>query len=510
MPESTLVPELVRRQRARLRALAGDAALVETEGGATVEVDRLSLLLSAVAPIPGGSGGGGFGGRVVCEAGDTPERRAARRRAHEAEHGPIGHSERGLKVVVTDKRSGATAARTADRPAPPEPPPNPLYGYVPPDGGYRLGDVVPDDERVVTPPLGYVSPWNRSGSAGRAGSGPRLRTSGAEYARAFRNYLRTGQDDRDGTLRAALGEGVGTDGGFLVPEGFRVRLVERMKAFGGLARVAEEITTKTGNNLPWAVIDDTGNEGGIVSEGGAFSLGSDFVFGSRNLTAYRYAAGGGAQTPVRVPWELLQDAALPIESLVARLLGERLGRVEARHFARGGAVGAPEGLLYNVTGHAIAGLVPTYDELVDLTHAVDPAYREAQNCGWIMNDNSLREVKKIKDLDGDPIFRPGLTWTNEAERPTPEQLRLMQSPMLLGYPVTIDQSFPNIAVGTTPWCAFGDFRQAYVVRRVREVFVVVNPWTRASNGQVEYSAFSRADGAVQDPDAYAVLLGPAA
>ena len=36
-------------------------------------------------------------------------------------------------------------------------------------------------------------------------------------------------------LRNAQGEGAGSTGGFLVPPGFRQKLVDRLKAYGGVA-----------------------------------------------------------------------------------------------------------------------------------------------------------------------------------------------------------------------------------------------------------------------------------
>src|SRR5690554_6530137 len=64
---------------------------------------------------------------------------------------------------------------------------------------------------------------------------------------AFEAYLRTGRPNADLTLVSnAQGEGQGPEGGYLVPDGFRQKLVDRMKAFGGIANVVETITTGDG------------------------------------------------------------------------------------------------------------------------------------------------------------------------------------------------------------------------------------------------------------------------
>lgn len=75
---------------------------------------------------------------------------------------------------------------------------------------------------------------------------------------------------------------------------------------------------------------------------------------------------------------------------------------------------------------------------------------------------------------------------------------------LLGYPVIIDQAATTFGAATGPSTnlAIGDWREAYAIRRVGNVVVVVNPWTRANNGEVEYTAYERADGVVQNRAAY--------
>jgi HK97 family phage major capsid protein len=69
--------------------------------------------------------------------------------------------------------------------------------------------------------------------------------------RAFQSYLRTGRENQDLTQLRAQGEGTGSAGGYLVPSGFRQKLVDRLKAFGGIATVAEEFTTESGQPIQW-------------------------------------------------------------------------------------------------------------------------------------------------------------------------------------------------------------------------------------------------------------------
>lgn len=319
---------------------------------------------------------------------------------------------------------------------------------------------------------------------------------------AFEAYLRTGRpnaDLSDLAVTNAQGTGAGAEGGYLVPTGFRQRMVDRMVEFGGIATVAEEITTTTGAPLPWPTIDDTGNSGEVVSEGGTHSVGADLTFGTGSLGAYEYASGGASALPLRLSWTLLQDAAFDIAGLAARKLGERIARAQAVHLARGNGAGQPLGLIFGKTGVEPADDTKgiTYDDLLTFVHAVDRAYRRGAN--WVFNDSSLKTIAQIKDSNGDPLWRSMTSTMGDSP----------YDGMLLDYPYVVDQGMPDIDIdaNTVNWGAFGNVREGYVIRRVSGIQVVVNPWTRAAYRQTEFTAYARMDAAPQNPNAYVALCG---
>ncbi|WP_026254874.1 phage major capsid protein [Salinispora arenicola] len=319
---------------------------------------------------------------------------------------------------------------------------------------------------------------------------------------AFLAYLRTGQPNADLTdLRPtnAQSGGVGSEGGFLVPPGFRRRIVERMAAFGGIANVCDVLETDSGNRLEWPTIDDTANSGEVVAEGAAHSGQSDLVFGQKELSAYTYQTGGAGSVPLRLSRELIQDQAFDLEARLARLMGLRLARALSSDLALGTGVDEPLGLVTGLTGiepaDDTAGL--TYDDLLTFVHSVDPEYRA--NARWVFNDASLKTIRQIKDSNGDPLWRSMTATIGDAA----------STGMLLDYPYTIDQGMPDIDIdsNTVNWGAFGDIREGYVLRRVSSIEVVVNPWTRASQRQIEYTAWMRADATQQSTHAYVALTG---
>jgi HK97 family phage major capsid protein len=317
-----------------------------------------------------------------------------------------------------------------------------------------------------------------------------------DLTRAFEHYMRTGQQNSDITeLRA---QSVGTDaaGGYLVPDVLRNKIVERLKAFGGLANHVEEITTSGGEILRWPTLDDTANSGVIAAEGTApASGGADLVFGEKTLSAFKYVAPGAGNLPLRVSVELLQDSAFDIQALVTRKLGERIARKQAVDWVSGAGTTLPFGITTGTSGTAFTSAGITYAELVAAVHEVDPAYRA--NAKWAFNDATMAKIESIVDASGRPILNSSTDGISGA----PDNLRL------LGYPVVIDQAFSTYTDGgTTKWGVFGDLNAGYVIRRVKDLTLIVNPYSRANEGQVEYTLWARADGTVQDPNAYRVLI----
>lgn len=319
------------------------------------------------------------------------------------------------------------------------------------------------------------------------------------YANAFENYMRTGKPNAD-LISMAQSEGVPSEGGYLVPDEFRTKLVERMKAFGGIGNIASRYSTGTGAPVEWPTLDDASNTGEIVQEGNTFSAGADVVFGSNSLSSYTYVAGGASSTPLRINYELAQDSAFDLPGLVARLLGTRIARLQATHLATGTGVNQPLGLITGLTPvQAAANTGLTYADLVTWIHSVDPAYRT--NARWVWNDSTMAVIEKITDTAGNPIFRG---WGANLA------LGLNES-TVLGYPITIDQAMPTYvanshAAGDVA-IAFGDIAQGYVVRDIKDVQLLVNPYSRMSYRQIEYTAWARMDATQQDTNAYIVASG---
>jgi HK97 family phage major capsid protein len=126
-----------------------------------------------------------------------------------------------------------------------------------------------------------------------------------------------------------------------------------------------------------------------------------------------------------------------------------------------------------------------YDDLVDLVHSVNRAYRG--NATFMMADTSLRVVRKIKDSQGRPIFNPGYETGVPGGAPD----------TLLGYRLTVNDDVAAMAANAKS-IAFGDMKQ-YVIRDVMDVAVRrFDDSAFALNGQVGFCGWTRTGGNLLD------------
>lgn len=330
-----------------------------------------------------------------------------------------------------------------------------------------------------------------SGEPGE-GRGTDAEEKAKRYTEAFGRYLRGGMDrltpeqrnlmmDNEVDLRA-MGANIDTAGGFLVPDEFRNIMTETMKAFGGLLGLAEVIPTGTGADLKWPTNDDTSNEGEILGENEEAGE-QDIQVGGRTLKAYIFSS-----KQVKLSMSLLQDSVFPLDSWVPKKLGERIGRRAARAWTTGTGVDQPEGLTTGaVVGKQGANGQTTsliYDDLIDLEHSVDSAYRP--NGRYLMHDNTLKVIRKLKDSQQRPLWVP---------IPAPGFPATIN-----GFEYTLDNSMPTPAASAKT-IAFGDFKAGYVIRQVQQVQTMRLTERYAEKLQVAFLGFSRLDGMIQDSSA---------
>lgn len=331
----------------------------------------------------------------------------------------------------------------------------------------------------------------------RAGIDVAATTDETRYAEAFGRFLRHGINDLDAEDRALLqanfrAQGTTPDdaGGYLAPDAYWARMTETLKTYGGLLSLANVITTSTGSDLSWPSNDDTGNVGGILDENTQASE-QDLAFGTNKLRSFTYTS-----KIIRVSLQLMNDSAFDLDAYVPRKAGERIGRALAAHLATGNGTSQPQGIMtgaaVGVTGAAGQTTSITTDNLIDLEHSVDPAYRA--NGSFAFSDGVLKILRKLKDADGRPLWQPSLT----SAAPS----------MVNGKPYVIDNGIAAPAANAKSM-AFGDFNAAFVVRRVAGGQVMRLTERYADFLQVGFLTFARFDARVDDTAAVKTFVHPA-
>jgi HK97 family phage major capsid protein len=282
-------------------------------------------------------------------------------------------------------------------------------------------------------------------------------------------------------IRAAMSTTTPSEGGYTTAPEYQRSLEAALKAFGGMRSVAKTIRTATGTQMNFPTSDATAEVGEIVAQNTAVT-GLDTTFGNITLDVYKYSS-----KKIALPFELLQDSFIDIEAYIQEVLATRLGRIQNTHFTTGTGTGQPRGIVtaasVGKTGTTGQTTTVIYDDLVDLEHSIDPAYRGMPGVGYMMHDQSLKVIRKIKDTQGRPIFVPGYEVGPAGGAPD----------RLLGRPIYINQDIAQMAANAKS-ILFGAFSK-YVIRDVMDLTLFrMTDSAFTLNGQVGFVGFMRSGG----------------
>ena len=281
----------------------------------------------------------------------------------------------------------------------------------------------------------------------------------------------------------ALQIGTDAEGGYLVPDEYERTLVEALEEENVFRQLAKVIRTSSGDRkIPVVATKGTAS---WIDEEGAY-LESDDSFGQVSIGAYKVG------TMIKVSEELLNDSVFDLEAYISREFARRIGAKEEEAFFTGDGSGKPLGVLA-ATGGAETGVTAasataiTADELIDLFYSLKAPYR--RNAVWVLNDSTIKAIRKLKDNQGQYLWQPSLT----AGAPD----------LLLGKPVRTSAYMPAIAADAKT-VAFGDFSYYWIADRQGRSFKRLNE-LYAATGQVGFLASQRVDGKLVLPEAIKVL-----
>ena len=328
----------------------------------------------------------------------------------------------------------------------------------------------------------------------RPAMGDDPRKGDPEHKSAWSTYMRRGDDS--GIARLDLKSvNVGTEaqGGYVAPPELDRLIEQRLMASSPMRQIASVRQTSAtvfrkpvslGTTSAWAA------ETGARAETTAPQL--DLLeFPAAEL----YAMPAATQT-------LLDDAYADVDEWLADEVEASFSAQESAAFVTGDGSNKPKGFLsydmiadashaWDKIGFILSGGAGAFaasnpaDKLIDLVYALKSQFRA--NARFVMNRRTVSAVRKLKDGDGNYLWRPG--GAGEAAS-------------LLGYAVTEIEDMPDIAANAFS-IAFGDFRRGYLIVDRQGARVLRDPYSLKP--YVLFYTTKRVGGGVQNFDAIKVM-----
>ncbi|NJL07382.1 MAG: phage major capsid protein [Methylacidiphilales bacterium] len=315
----------------------------------------------------------------------------------------------------------------------------------------------------------------------RPGTGdPETDKTPALETKAFEAFLRTGREAMGDVERKALRLADDEQAGYLAPPEFVAEIDKNLTLFSPVRQVAtvrqtarSEVTMLRRTSpatATWVSEDEDRSE-------------AEVKYGAQSYPVCELA------TYIDVSLQMLEDAAVDVAAELAAELAEAFGAAEGTAFVTGNGAKRPMGFMSDTSlsytpGGDASVLKP--DGLIDLYHAVKPAYRI--NGVWMMNSATLAAARKLKDASGQYLLQtaPGFAQT--------------PAPSILGRPVIEAPDMPDISGGAFP-VVFGDFAVGYRIFDRISLSIVRDDFTQRTKGRVRFHARRRVAGGVRRAEA---------
>lgn len=333
----------------------------------------------------------------------------------------------------------------------------------------------------------------------------RLPGNSVEYAqskaetKAFKKFLRYGKDGMN-TQHALVGgvnkeaiftpeeiklmrTDVNPQGGFLVPEDFRLEILKLITEASPVRQVARSTTTSlsavTFPKRQTIVQTAFVGEAGLKAE-------SNSTYGQEVIKLNKVVA------LVSATLEMLNDTAFDIANEIQMDVVEDFAIVEGRKFVNGNSVNEPEGFMIRSDVPSIPSGIAndiSGDNLIDLTGALKSGQ---SNLIFAMNRRTVARVRKLKDSVGAFLFH------------LESGLQTGIGSSIAGFPFVSMIDIADIAAGSEP-IIFGDFRRGYMIVDGIALSVIRDDFTALDRCEVRFGWQRQVGGQVVLEDAFVKL-----
>lgn len=352
---------------------------------------------------------------------------------------------------------------------------------------------VSDDVKALMTRLDGIEKKANRGRLGGGGEPADTKADLEKECKAIASFVRTGSE----TLVAEVKTnsiGSDPDGGYFVLPQISNTMTKRIYDLSPIRQLARVETMTIGD--AWEEPIDYGEvAANWVGEQEARPQTASAQVGMLRVPVHEM----DANTPVTQ--RLLDDSYMDIGLWVTNKIGDKFGRTEGIAFSSGTGIKKPLGIMSYPTSTATdfnrpwgtlqyiaaasSGQIAA-DDLKSLMWSVRAVYRQGST--WLMNSNTASAIDKLKNGDGDYIWRDGLTAGAQ--------------PSLLGYPVAFDEAMPDIGAGNYP-VTFGNFKLGYLIVDKVGIKVLRDPYTAKPN--VLFYAYKRVGGALNHSETLKLL-----
>ncbi len=306
--------------------------------------------------------------------------------------------------------------------------------------------------------------------------------------------------------RATFLADTAAQGGLGVPDDQRFFgiLESRRRMFMGVERVSNVIYTDNDGDMPYHLVDTTGNQGEELAEEGDSTTYPDYAMVERILKSNRISS-----KIITATNKSLRSFSALTEGYIGFLLGESIGRREALRYAKGsGSSNQPLGI-HTALGTTIlsstfvVSLAQTWDISdadvtgvgfripIDMWKDLDPAYWS--DAGTIvMSPSFFNTLRAVKDGENRPMW--------------PEMANRSQGGMFAwqSHPVAIDPNYDDVNFSTATAdqgvATIGD-HMGFRIRKVRGATILRNPYrdTEFKRDSVAFVMNQYCDSNIADP-----------
>ncbi len=311
-------------------------------------------------------------------------------------------------------------------------------------------------------------------------------TDTKEYRAAFDDYFVNKR------FSNVLQTGIDADGGFLCPTEYEKGIIKLQYNLDPMRRLA---TVKSSRSYANLATQTGGVTAGWIDELGTYPVGSP-TLGQVSFSAFKNGV------MIFATDEEIQDAQEDIAGFIAETGAQAMTDLESESFLVGNGAKKPLGIfnttsvggisVAGVTGGVSATAAITFDNLIDVQHALPRAYRDKAT--WLTSDAMVKLLRKVKDSNGLYIWQPSVVVGN------PDTI--------FGRPVEVSDYATDPAVSAKS-LIFGDLK-AYHIRDRLGMQVKRLDERYAELGKVAWRFTKRVDARLTNANAIATFTHGAA